>query len=87
MNVSSRTRLKIIRRLALSCAACGWDQEVCDLHHIHGRGGEDPHRHSNLIYLCPNCHRLAHAKKLSLREVPTFDEQVGSRWKEAYYGG
>lgn len=83
--VSARTRMKMIRRLELACFACGWDKAVCDLHHIDGRKQENPHRHSNLTYLCPNCHRLAHLKIL-IGKIPTFEKIVGNRWIADYYG-
>lgn len=44
------------------CEMCGWDKGNCDVHHIKpkSKGGTDDI--SNLIVLCPNCHRLQHAK-------------------------
>jgi 5-methylcytosine-specific restriction endonuclease McrA len=81
--VSSRTRLKILRRMQLSCFVCGWDKAVCDVHHIVPKTKGGTHDHSNLTVLCPNCHRLAHDKKLV--DVPTIETVVGDRWKEHYY--
>lgn len=52
------------------CAVCGWDEdlEVLEVHHI------DENRHnnqvSNLIILCPTCH-----KKLSLHTYELIDRQ------------
>jgi hypothetical protein len=84
--VSSRTRTKIMKRLALPCSYCGWNDDVCDLHHSKGRIIEDAHNHKYLYCLCPNCHRLAGNKKINLEKIPTFLELIGDKWKEMYYG-
>lgn len=39
------------------------------VHHIAGRGGADPHRLTNLIGLCAECHGRAHGEPLWAREV------------------
>lgn len=64
----------------LGCSNCGWDKTACDAHHIkpRSRGGSDSY--SNLTYLCPNCHRLAHNEKLST--FTTIAEQVKDKWEE-----
>ncbi len=42
------------------CAVCQNDhRELLEVHHIHGRSGVNPHRLTNLITLCRNCHRRA----------------------------
>lgn len=84
LDVSKRTTTKILRRLEIGCSNCGWDKTICDLHHIVHRkdGGTDDH--SNLTYICPNCHRLAHDGKLT--KFTTVDEQIGNRWKDYYFG-
>jgi len=85
---SSRTRLKILKRLNCStvCVSCGWDKDECDVHHIRGRKIENPHAHSNLILLCPNCHRLVHKGKLSLLGLKTLEDLFPSNWKDMYFG-
>lgn len=82
LEVSKRTTSKIIKRLNIVCSNCGWNEAHGDIHHIHhkAKGGSDDH--SNLSYLCPNCHRLAHVGKLI--KFVTLEEQIGDRWKEAY---
>lgn len=85
-NMSSRTREKVICRLNISCSVCGWAEARGDIHHIKGKKIDDPHDHSNLSYLCPNCHRLAHCKKLDPDLLVTFEEQVGDSWLKEYYG-
>jgi len=85
-NMSHRTREKVLRRLGISCSYCGWTSEIGDLHHIEGRKGADPHNHEKLSYLCPNDHRLADRGKIDPSALTTFEEQVGGRWRDAYYG-
>ena len=55
---------RIIDRLDLGCSNCGWNEAKCDIHHIlpKAKGGSD--HPTNLTYICPNCHRLAHTGKL-----------------------
>ena len=43
------------------CEWCGM-AAMGEVHHIGGRGGADPHRLSNLIGLCGECHRRAHGE-------------------------
>lgn len=82
--VSKRTLEKILRRLNIGCSNCGWDLEVCDMHHIVPVKNGGNNGHLNLSYLYPNCHRLAHTGKLD--RVMNFQDQVGDNWKEFYYG-
>lgn len=83
---SSRTITKILKRMDVGCTRCGWNESTCDIHHINGRKIEDPHNHKNLIILCPNCHRLAHNKKIEVSEYKTVFDLFGETWKEYYYG-
>lgn len=84
--LSGRTRLKIIRRLNLKCSQCGWNEDVCDIHHINGKKIHDPHNHKNLCILCPNCHRLAHKNKIEKEKLKNLEDQIGLDWKQFYYG-
>ena len=46
------------------CVVCGWDEGRLDLHHL-----APAHELRNVILLCPNCHRMAHASDLSKVEL------------------
>ena len=83
---SSRTRVKILKRLGISCFIGEWNEEVCDLHHIKGRKIPNCHNHKNLTYLCPNHHRLVHNKRISIESIMTLEEKIGDEWKKYYYG-
>ena len=85
-DISKRTRLKILRRLEISCSRCEWNEEICDIHHIIGRKIKDCHNHNNLSYLCPNCHRLAQRGKIKPEHLINLNEQIGDEWKKHYYG-
>lgn len=69
----------------MGCSRCGWDEAIGDLHHIEGRKIENPHKHENLSYLCPNCHRLFHTGKIKKDEIKTFEKQFGDIWKDYYF--
>lgn len=83
LELSKRTVTKIMKRLNLGCSNCGWSLTTCDIHHIvhQSKGGSD--EHTNLTNLCPNCHRCAHAGLLT--KFVTLEEQIGDRWKDAYF--
>lgn len=85
-DMSYSTKLKVIKRMRLPCSVCGWDEELCDLHHIRGRGGKDPHNHNNLTNLCPNCHRLAQRGLIAVEDLVTLEEHIGDKWLSYYYG-
>jgi hypothetical protein len=86
LEVSKRTTSKILKRLNIGCSRCGWNETVCDIHHIRGRKINDFNGHHNLCYLCPNCHRLAHEKKIAINAMISLDKYIENRWKEMYYG-
>lgn len=86
LDVSKRTTAKILRRMNLACSHCGWDQDICDIHHIRGRKIPDADNHSNLTYICPNCHRLAHKGKIKSEDLVDIADYIGDRWIEHYYG-
>jgi hypothetical protein len=83
---SSRTRSKILKRLHLPCSLCGWNEGLCDLHHIHGRDVPDANNHKNLSWICPNHHRLVHEGKIKLEELIPLTKTLPSNWRDFYYG-
>lgn len=85
LDMSSRTTMKILKRLNLSCSNCGWNESTCDIHHIIPKkeGGKDTN--DNLCVLCPNCHRLVHTKKLSSDKLLPISSYLGDEWKKLYY--
>ena len=66
----------------LGCSICGWNQASCDIHHIKSRANGGSDLFSNLTYICPNCHRLAHSGLLT--EFVTVEQQVEKGWKEFF---
>jgi 5-methylcytosine-specific restriction endonuclease McrA len=87
LDMSRRTTAKILRRMELSCFTCGWYHKnvVGDIHHIIPRkdGGSD--ENSNLTYICPNCHRLAHSGCIKPAELVSIQDYLGDRWKDYYF--
>jgi hypothetical protein len=61
-------------RLPSGCSACGWNKAACDYHHVIEKvnGGRDVL--SNIVYLCPNCHRLVHHGSLNIDSLPRLSE-------------
>jgi hypothetical protein len=90
LQVSSRTIGKIFLRLlkeeGFGCSRCGWKEGIGDLHHINGKKIENPDHHQNLSYLCPNCHRLVHQKKIDKNSLVSLEKQIGDKWKKYYFG-
>lgn len=84
-DLSTKTVRKIFKRMGLGCSICNWNKIPCDLHHItqKSKGGDD--NTSNLAYICPNCHRLVHAKKIQPDDLISLDTQIGDKWKEYYF--
>lgn len=60
LSVSTRTVHKIIARASLPCSICNWNQATGDIHHIVEVSEGGSNEMSNLIYVCPNCHRCIH---------------------------
>jgi 5-methylcytosine-specific restriction endonuclease McrA len=83
LDMSSRTKMKVVKRMNICCATCGWKEASCDIHHIipKSKGGTD--EHNNLTHICPNCHRLAHEGKLT--KFVSLQEQIGDSWINNYY--
>ncbi len=86
LDLTGRTVTKILKRLNLGCCVCGWKEGTCDVHHILGRKIENPDNHDNLTYLCPNHHRLAHEKKVTLDKLIPLSKYLPDNWMDFYYG-
>lgn len=57
------------------CGVCGWDRAYCDRHR---KNPDKGYRPDNIAVLCPNCHRLVHLGKLSLKATapPQIDLKI-----------
>jgi predicted HNH restriction endonuclease len=86
-DLSKRTIGKILKRMKLPCSKCGWYVEgvVGDIHHILEQKNGGGNEHSNLTYVCPNCHRLIHSNKIEKNELINLDDFIGNEWKDFYY--
>lgn len=85
--LSKRTAVKLFKRAGMGCAICGWNEAACDIHHIIPKkdGGSDDN--GNLIYICPNCHRLCHTTdKYSIEFLKSLNiENTFHNWKDFYH--
>jgi hypothetical protein len=86
LEISMRTARKIIVRMNLPCSRCGWKEGFGDIYHIFGKKILNADSHDNLAYVCPNCHRLAHMKKIRPEELISLTAYIGDKWLKAYYG-
>lgn len=85
LDLSSRTVAKILKRLNAGCVLCGWNRTSLDIHHIRPSHLGGTNEHSNLIALCPNCHRLAHEKQIDQKVMLEHSlEATFPKWKEHY---
>jgi len=87
LDLSKRTIAKILKRADIGCSICGWKESSCDIHHIHEKCNGGKNDTSNLIILCPNCHRICHVEKrfdvgfLIERSI----EKNFNNWKDYYH--
>jgi hypothetical protein len=72
----NRANLEVYAQQSIRCAVCYWRKfrpgRRCELHHIVGRRGKDPHHHRNLILVCNECHYGYHSggsKSLTLGQI------------------
>lgn len=87
LDCSKRTISKILKRSNKGCAICGWNESTCDIHHIIPKSVGGTNDNSNLILVCPNCHRVIHTTNkydndflIQRNLINTFDN-----WKEFYH--
>lgn len=85
-DLSSRTQSKILKRAGIGCLMCGWDKASLDVHHITPRKIGGSNDDTNLICICPNCHRMAHEGLYSDSELRAFSvANVFSNWRDYYH--
>lgn len=51
------------------CEICGWDEASRDAHHIIPLNRDGSNDLSNMVSLCPNCHRKTHAGLITQEEL------------------
>lgn len=87
LEFSKRTAVKILKRMGAKCSICGWNESTCDIHHIIPKknGGTDDM--DNLIYICPNCHRVCHTTtKYSIEYLKSLALSILYKdWKDYYH--
>lgn len=73
----------ILKDLGLNqCSICGWNKCSIEIHHIKGRKIEDPHNHSNLTIVCPNCHDEIEAGLVPEKDIVLMSKSVPTNWKD-----
>ena len=80
--IPKRIRDNLLIEYDFSCCACG-QKYFCDIHHItprHKGGTEDP---SNLVVLCPSCHRYADRGAYSTSQLRKLMKEHLERVKQA----
>lgn len=50
---------------------------------VHFNGGSNDH--SNLTYICSNCHRMVHSNKIDSNKLVNLDDYIGDTWKDYYF--
>ena len=73
------------RKTGFKCEICGRRNEdiTPDIHHIKSREDGGSNRESNLIVLCPNCHKRAHAGAITHSELKQAVTKRKQKQKEA----
>jgi uncharacterized protein with PIN domain len=86
-DLSKRTISKILKRMSLPCSLCNWfvEKVVCDIHHINEKKNGGTDEHTNLTYVCPNCHRLIHNGNIEKEKIVNLYDYIGDSWKDYYY--
>jgi len=84
LELSRRSIIRVIKQYDLKCSLCGWDKHFGHFHHIKGKKVKGCNEHSNLSYVCPNCHTLIHAHKIMETEVIPLSAQLPENWFNSY---
>lgn len=87
LEFSKRTAVKILKRMGAKCSICGWDESTCDIHHIIPKKNGGTDNMDNLIYICPNCHRICHTtNKYSIEHLKSLAISILYKdWKNFYH--
>lgn len=85
MSKQKERSMRMLEAYALQCtrcAVCWWRKykpgRRCELHHIVGRRGKDPHHHRNILMVCDQCHYGYHSggqKALTLGQILKAKEE------------
>jgi len=87
LDLSKRTIAKILKRAGIGCSICNWKESSCDIHHIIEKRKGGKNDISNLIILCPNCHRICHAENKFDNQflIERSIEKTFNNWKDYYH--
>jgi len=83
LDMSSRTVSKLIKRMKVGCCICGWNEALCDVHHIIPKKLGGTNDNNNLTILCPNHHRLMHEG--AVLPIKSVRDHIGEEWRKFYY--
>ncbi len=83
LDLSKRTISKILKRSKKGCSICGWNKASCDIHHIVHRKHGGTNDNSNLIVVCPNCHREIHEHNPPASELQ--EKSIANTFKDWVY--
>ena len=86
-DLSKRTITKLLYRAKKGCSICGWNESTCDIHHILEKHNGGTDEMSNLILVCPNCHRIIHTtNKYSIDYLKEHSLEIEfDNWKDFYH--
>ena len=76
IKVGAALRDKLLVQVGHRCVRCLFDTPEVDVHHMVPVAKGGTNAEDNLIVLCPNCHRLAHRYKLSVRQLREYKKQA-----------
>jgi hypothetical protein len=83
-NLRHQRQLKILSMMKLGCFLCGWNESICDMHHIDPKSKGGNSNMDNITYVCPNCHRKIH-RSIVKEHIPSMKEKIGDKWKDYYH--
>lgn len=65
--ISIKNLYKIFKQT--SCEICGWNETNCDIHHVIEVSNGGTNQLNNVIYVCPNHHRMIHNNLISQNDL------------------